>query len=414
MLRNRQKRFSRRRIFIQTNPSLQKHKHRLLLGVLGIALFLFLVDQWHQNRITELQEKRKASVGERQSILQEQPSLLSKAKNEVRTAILAHDDLKFPTDTSLLDEKQALLSPISFGGFASQASQNLLPHADSPGLLPSGFDDKPLEIKTEDRFNPGAAKSEGLYLTKIAAPAKTQRKISQTNMLQTLPQLILADDALRLSSYMRTFIGHGEDIISAYKQFADSPQENTLSDMPNITEALNAWGFPSLRGEMRLEPLRRVPLANADLETVTANANFASFREGLTLFSFEGEQTFYGRESYSYSNVYLLEILSLFAIGLIVWSALLYFAPYTSSSPLKTPMFAHRMASSSWHRLSDWQLAGRTRNSLQGIPLLRMTFHNVRLQRTKSGRKDKTVVWIHPEGIIQEKKTASPKPPAPE
>ncbi len=214
---------------------------------------------------------------------------------------------------------------------------------------------------------------------------------------------------------MRTYVGHSQEAISTYKQIADHLlSENPQEDMKSILHTLNAFDFPSLLEEMKLEPLRRVPLANADIETVTANANFTSFREGLTLFSIEGGSAFYGSESYPYPNTYLLEILSLFAIGLVVWSALLYFAPYNLSSPLKKSMFANRMASSSWHRLSDWQIAERTRNSLQGIPLLRMTFHDVRLQRTKSGRKDKTVVWIHPEGIIQEKKQVSRKPPVPE
>ncbi len=47
-----------------------------------------------------------AASNERQSILQERPSLLPKAKNEVRQAVVIEDDLRFPVDPALLEKNK--------------------------------------------------------------------------------------------------------------------------------------------------------------------------------------------------------------------------------------------------------------------------------------------------------------------
>ncbi len=369
----RRRRFIRRKIFLQPYTPLLRYKHRLLFGILLAAAFLFSVAQVYQNQQSQVREK-----------IQEEPP----------EPIVVKEGLELHTNPSFVSAPNLL----SFAPLGAQVvTRKVVEPFEKNPLIPSSLatslevDSKISEVKMDDRLTLDPASSRMLPLDKPKAKAENSERVAPKNNLDSFNSLLLKEEALSSNFYMQTFIARNRQKISAYQQ---------------IKQALNPLDFPSLRGDPGQKLFYQVPLShpdNADIETVTANANFSAFRQGLTLFSLEGWDI-PNHKPFPYEQNQLLEMLSLFAIGLMVWSALLCLAPYSSVLPFKKSMFAKHTSPLSWQRKSDWQLAGGTRNNLQGIPLLRMTFHEISRKRSKTLRKNKTVIWVQPEKIVQEKK----------
>lgn len=390
----------------------------MLLGILGAGLFLFLMNHWYQDHEAKTLAKKTRISAEKEAILQKPEPLLPKSEKKIHEAIVVKDDLKFPVDSARIHENGALMPgvPIETSTLNQVAltvleeKENIFSLDPYVADMPPKIDAKILEVQLDEKLNLSPLQ---MKMFDLRAPAKKMTRSQPVDNkgpgISFYSALRIDDEALASSAYMQTSLSSDQQTLPTYNQMVNlfKTAAGTEGLFINIKHPLSPMDFQSLSDEFGERPLRRIPLKNTDIETVTANANFAAFRQGLTLFSFEGWKALARERPNPYENAQLLELLSLFALGLIVWSALLYFLPHTSSVPLSKSIFARRSSAESWMKLSEWQLAGRIRAGLEGIPMLRMSFHEVSGKKAKAGRRNKTTIWVHPEKIIQESKSRS-------